>query len=205
MARGRLVGFLLALAVVLVIGVVAWALTSDIGRRGSAEFAAVRVSPEAAEQAERKLERLRTDGDTARLNEVEITSLLRYRVADQYPDLVNEPTVLLSGDTLRLAARVPSDRLPPLAELERIRLFLPDTSRIELRGRLLPIEGRRAALAVEQVSFAGIPIPPRFYPDVLERLGRRDEPGLPENAMAVPLPGYVGSARVEDGHLVLTP
>jgi hypothetical protein len=206
MSRGGLAGCLAVFLLVAVIGgILLWAFNGDLVRRDTFPREAVSVSPEAAAQAEEKLQRLRTQGDTARLSEVEITSLLRYRLDGSYPDLVNEPSVGMDGDTLRIAARVPSERLPPLAELERIRLFLPDTSRIELQGRLLPLDGRRAAIEVQRVSFAGIPIPPRFYPDVLERLGRRDEDGLPQNAIAVPLPQGVGSARVEDSSLILTP
>jgi hypothetical protein len=206
MSRGRLPGCLAVLVLVAVVGgVLAWAFYGDLVWRDGSAFEAVSVSPEAAAQAEEKLNRLRSAGDTARLNEVELTSLLRYRAEASYPDLLNEPSVGMTGDTMRVAARVPSERLPPLPELERIRLFLPDTARIELQGRLLPADGRRAAIEVDRVSFAGIPIPPRFYPDVLGRLGRRDEDGLPQNAIAFPLPEGVGSARVEDGFLILTP
>jgi hypothetical protein len=164
----------------------------------------VHASPEAAESAELKLDRLRADGDTARLTEVELTSLIRYR-SGRSPELLRDPTIELRGDTLRVGAHVPSERLPHLRELERVRAFLPDTTRLDLEGRLLPLGDGRAAVEVERVHFAGVPIPDRYYPDVLERFGRRDEPGLAPNAIAVPLPVGVGSAQVRDGLLILTP
>jgi hypothetical protein len=205
MARGRAAGCLGGFLILLLVAAGAlWFFGPDLLRRGGAPVA-VEVSPEAAEQAEAKLARLRAEGDTAYLNEVELASLVRYRAGGLNSELLQDPTIAMRGDTLHVGARVPSDRLPNLRELERIRAFLPDTTRLEMEGRLQPLVAGRSAIEVEQVYFAGIPIPERFYPDVLERLGRRDEPGLAPYAIAVPLPDGVGSARVEGGLLILTP
>jgi hypothetical protein len=54
------------------------------------------------------------------------------------------------------------------------------------------------------VEFAGVPIPPRYYPVILERLGRKDEPGLDPSAIGFHLPPQVAGARLSDGYLVLT-
>lgn len=206
MARGRTAGCLGGLLLLLVVaGAAAWLYGGDLLRRVGPGASPVEVSLEAAESAELKLDRLRADGDTAVLTEVELASLIRYRAAGLSPELLQEPTVELRGDTLRVGARVPSERLPHLRELERVRAFLPDTTRLDLEGRLVPLGDGRTAVEVEQVHFAGVPIPDRFYPDVLERLGRRDEPGLAPNAIAIPLPAGVGSAQIRDGLLILTP
>jgi hypothetical protein len=200
--RGWLGGVLLLL---LVVGVAAWMFRDTLLGRWAGEAQYSEVSEEAALSAEAKLERLRTRGDTVRLSEVELASLLRFRVADRYPDLLQNPSAGMAGDTLRVGARFPTERLPELQELERVRPFFPDTTRIDVAGRLRERGPGRAALEIDEVAVAGIPIPQRYYPSVLERLGRRDEPGLPANAMAFGLPEGVGSARVENGYLVLTP
>jgi hypothetical protein len=44
------------------------------------------------------------------------------------------------------------------------------------------------AVDIGQVTFAGIPIPARYYPDVLQRFGRSDEPGLAPTAIGITLP-----------------
>ncbi len=163
------------------------------------------VSPEAAVFAEEKLERLRTGGEAVSLSSLEISSLLRYRAPVWATNAVGDPAVALSGDTLVLSGVFPTDRLPPHPELDRVRPMLPDSSRFEITGHVRPLSRGRAMVEVAEVEFAGIPIPARYYPELLRRLGRRDEPGLAPNAVALPLPQGVGSARVGDGLLILTP
>lgn len=173
--------------------------------RGGEEAEPVEISPEAAEVAEEKLERLRTEGEEVALSAVELSSLLRYRAPVWATNTVGEPAVALSGDTVVVSGIVPTDRLPSHPELDRVRALLPDSSRFEIVGHVRPLDSGRAALEVAEVEFAGLPIPARYYPDVLRRIGRQDEPGLSPTALAVRLPEGVGSARVEDGRLILTP
>lgn len=204
--RGRGGGCFAAAVVVLLLGVaLAWVFRDSLLQLVHRPIEYTEVSPEAASAAEAKLERLRDEGDTVRLSEVELASLLRYRVAEQYPDLLQNPSAAMSGDTLRIGGRIPTERLPELGELEPVRAFLPDTTRIDIAGRLLTHEPGRAAIEIEEVAIAGIPIPQRYYASVLDRLGRRDEPGLAENALAFPLPSGVSAAWVEQGLLVLVP
>lgn len=163
------------------------------------------VSAEAAAHAEAKLDRLREDGEPARLSDIEMASLLRYRYGGSVPDLLREPDVRFSGDTVQLTGRVALDALPSMAALDAARALLPDTAKVEIEGRLQPMQGGRAAFVVRQVEVAGLPVPDRYYPPVLERMGRRDEPGLEPNALAFRLPAGVGAARVEGGALILNP
>jgi len=206
MKRNRRAGWLgAAVLLLVVVSLTAWAFRDDLMRRWNPAVEYTEVSLEAARSAEAKLERLRVHGDTVRLSEVELASYLRFNVAERFPDLVQNPSAAIVGDTLRLGGRVSTDRLPTLQELERVRPFLPDTTRIDLEGRLLPRQPGQAAIEIDEVAVAGIPIPPRYYASVLERLGRRDEPGLPPNALVVALPDGVGSVWIENGHLVLAP
>lgn len=194
------------LGVVLVLGIGAWFFRDQLSRIwGGEEEVATVVSPAAAAQAEEKLTRLREEGDTVRLSEVEFTSLLRYRMGDRLPGDLEEPTVLFRGDTVRFKGRVPSDRLPETPELVQIRPFLPDTADVDITGQLRTLGPGRSALDIRRITFAQIPIPDRLYPRALERMGRRDEPGLPPSAFPFHLPEGVGAARVEGGFLILSP
>lgn len=202
--RGGLLGALVLLALVLGGG---WLFRDRIARMlgfGGDEVATT-VSPEAAAQAEAKLRRLKEGGESVRLSDAELTSLVRYRYRDRIPGDIYAPAVAFRGDTVRMQGKVPSDRLPDVPELGRVRAFLPDTAEVDILGRLRERESGRAAFQVERIVFAGIPIPERFYPKALEQMGRRDEPGLAPNAYAFKLPDGVGSARVEGGYLVLSP
>jgi hypothetical protein len=162
------------------------------------------ASPEVAAAAQAKLEQLRAGGDSVRLSSVEITSLLRYRAPAAALEMVHDPTVEISNDTIRLTGRVPTDRLPSNADLEKIRLLLPDTAKLVVRGTLQNRGSGEEALRLQSVEFAGVPIPPRYYPIILERLGRQDEPGLDPSAVGFPLPPHVAGAHLSGGYLVLT-
>lgn len=165
----------------------------------------VAVSPEAAADAREKLEQMRTQRQPVRLSGVELSSLFRYDAAAWTPEGLSEPVVRMSGDTMTVAAVIPTDRIPSHPDLDRVRSLLPDSARVEVSGAVRPLGEGRAALAVRQVEFAGIPIPERYYPPMLERIGRRDEAELREDEMALPLPPGVSEVRVEDGYLVLIP
>jgi hypothetical protein len=163
------------------------------------------VSPQAAEVAEAKLARMRSSGDTIHLSSTEFSSFLRYRFQDQLANQLEAPSVHFSGDTLSLQGRLPTDRLPETRDLKAVRDFLPDTAEVKLRGELRTLSPGRAALRIESVTFARVPVPHDVYPDALKRLGRRDEPGLAANEYPFRLPPGVASARVEGSELVLSP
>jgi hypothetical protein len=171
--------------------------------RGTSPQAAV-ASPELADLAERKLGELR-DGQRsyAVLSAVELESLLAFRYPGLIPAFLDAPTVELQGDRLRLRARIPVDKLPDLEGLGPAAAFLPDTTELTVGGRLLPLQPGRVAFAVEEVSAQRFPLPRRLVPGALQRLGRKDEPGLPRDAMALPLPPGASAAYVRRDSLFL--
>lgn len=171
--------------------------------RGTEPQVAV-ASPELADQAERKLNELR-DGtrDYAALSAVELESLIAYRYPGVLPAFLDAPAVELQGDRMRLRARVPLDKLPDVDGLGPAAAFLPDTTELTVSGRLLPLQPGRVAFAIDDVSAQRFPLPRRLVPGALDRLGRRDEPGLPRDAMALPLPPGAAAAYVRRDSLVL--
>jgi hypothetical protein len=162
------------------------------------------ASPELADLAESKLNDLR-DGTSsyAALSAVELESLLAYRYPGALPAFLDAPAVELQGDRMRLRARVPVDKLPDIQGLGPAAAFLPDTTELTVSGRLIPLGPGRVAFAVDDVSAQRFPLPRRLVPGALERLGRRDEPGLPRDAMALPLPPGASAAYVRRDSLVL--
>lgn len=171
--------------------------------RGTREVA-LQPTPELAERAVARLDSLeRGQADRIALSEVELQSLLQYRFAGLLPAFVERPTVELDDDRLRLRGRVPVDKLPSVGELGDASAFLPDTSELTLTGKLLPLDSGRVAIAVDQVTAARVPLPRRLFPGALRRLGRTDEPGLPDDAVAVRLPLGASAAYVRNDSLVL--
>lgn len=160
------------------------------------------VSEEAAASADQKLARLRADGDTIRLTDVEFTSYLRFRMADRFAVGIESAGVAFDGDRARVTGRLPTDRLPK-QELGRGAEFLPDTADVSVGGTLRTMAAGRAALRVESLSFAKFPIPRDTYLRWLDRVGGVAEPGLERDEVAFQLPPGVGYARIQDGLLVL--
>ena len=195
--------FSVLLVVLLLLGGLAWWYRDLLPFGDGAE--SVEVSEEAAAMAEDKLAQMREDGEPVRLSSVELSSLLRYRSPSWAATSVSDPEVQMAGDTLWVAGTIPTDRIPPHPDLDRVRGLLPDSARLEVRGSVRSLGSGRAALAVRQVEFAGIPIPDRYYATMLDRLGRSDEAGLAPEEMSLPLPPGITEARVEGGYLVLIP
>jgi hypothetical protein len=197
---------LLALIGLIALLAVGWKFRDRIpGTPWHREPETTEVSEAAAQSAEKKLEEMRRTGQPIRLNSVEFTSYLRYRFHDQLANQLDAPSVQFSGDTLTLKGRVPTDRLPDVRELRAVKEFLPDTSDVRLRGQLRTISKGQAAIKIDDVSFAKVPIPHDVYVPQLNRLGRHDEPGLAADEYPFRLPPGVSSARVEGGELVLAP
>ena len=169
--------------------------TTEVPEEPSAELAA---------GAERKLESLR-DGSaaSASLSAVELESLFLHRYRGVLPAFLDSPTVELDGDQLRLRARVPIDKLPRVDGLADAAAFLPDTTDLTVSGKLLALPSGRVGFGVDDVSAARIPLPDRVVAAALTRLGRRDEAGLPPDAIAVPLPPGAATAYIRRDSLVL--
>lgn len=204
MTRRRRGLALASLLMLLVLASAGWWLRDEIRGLLAGAPEPVEVSPEAADAAQEKLRRLTEHGEEARLSEVELSSLLRYRSPDWAAGTIRDASVRMSGSDVIVTGIVPTDRLPAHPDLDQVRAFLPDSAGIEVTGRVSQMADGRAAYEITAVHFAGLPIPERYYSEVLARVGRRDEPGLGPNAVAVRLPSSVSAIRIEDGHLILT-
>lgn len=174
----------------------------------SSEAAAPAEAPPTAELADSTLDRFEAfragrSGERLALGGRALTSLVRFAVPGLVPPGVSEPQVRLADGRVHLEARVEVAAFPRLPKLDEVVGILPDTVTVALRGTLVPHDQRNLALMVDRVSAAGIPVPSRMVGEVLEGFGRGGRAGLPPDALPVPLPDGVGSARVLGDSLVL--
>jgi len=162
------------------------------------------ASPQLAAIAQAKLDDVKS-GLTARaaFSTAELQSLLEYRYRGLLPAFVDSPRIALEGDQVRLRVRVPISRIPRARELGDIADLLPDTTDLDVRGRLLPAADGSIAFAVDDVSAHRIPLPHRLVPLALEVLGRKPGAGLPDDAISIPLPAGAAAAYVRADSLVL--
>jgi hypothetical protein len=195
------------LALCVAIAAVAWHYRGEIrvAWEGLVGGAADVPSEELAAGAQAKLEAFAGREAPARvvLTEPEVQSLVRFRLAGLLPPYVVAPQVELDDGRVRIRAQLPTEQFPRVDELSEAMGFLPDTAEVHAVGQLIPIEGGGVGLAVDEISAAKIPLPRGFIPTVLRRLGRRDAPGLPPDAVALPLPEGVSTAYIRGDSLIL--
>lgn len=158
-----------------------------------------------AEVARAKLERLAEEDSPERivLSEAEVQSLIRFGPGLPLPDYIVSPVVRFERDRVHLRALVPTANFPQAVELGEVIGFLPDTAEVTAIGQLIPLPGPRVGLAIDEVSASRMPLPRGLIPVMLRRMGRTDEPGLPPDAVPLPLPAGAAAAYVRNGSLVL--
>lgn len=177
-----------------------------VWRSFTADEAGVQVpSPELADSAQAKLASLLRHGERVALSQAEVQSLVQFRVASYLPKYIVAPEVTLERDRIRVQARVPTAEFPRMEELADAIGFLPDTTLVGITGKLIPLTGPRVGLAVDEVTAARVPLPRGLIPTVLRRLGRTDEPGLPPDAVALPLPAGASTAYVRGDSVIFLP
>lgn len=185
--------FALGAAFLLVLALIAGLLASALGLWPGELEPSGEVSPEAAASAETKLESL-GEGETVSLTAAELTSLFTYRPEVWSIRPVHSPVVEMKGDTVRLKGRVPSNEIPSEIEMGPLRSLLPDTTSLDVAGTVQSRGDGTIVLEVGSVEVEGMPIPERFYSQLLQ-----------SDVLTLPLPAGVSAARVEDGELILTP
>ena len=164
-------------------------------------------SPELAEAALDRFERFRRGegGDQLSLSAPEVVSVIRYSAPGMVPGGVSDPVVEFRDGAVTLTARIAVEAFPGLPTLDGILGFLPDTVSIWVEGALAPLNKDGVALIVHGVraSFIPVRLPDGMTPNILTALGRRGTDGLPEDALAFPLPDGVRSAHMLRDRLIL--
>lgn len=179
----------------------AWVASSPASVDGAAD-----ASEAVAQAAGSRFERFAEAGGPGEVlfDSGELTSLLRYRVADRLPAAVMDPTIAVEDDRATLSARVALDQVPQIPDLSEFGALLTDTVPFTAEGTLIPSRGTGAAFLVDRLFVGRVPLPRRVIPGVLDALGRSDVDGLPGEAIEVPLPAGASTAYLREGNLVLT-
>ena len=195
----------LGLIVLLIVAAIGWIGWQRYAHRPAEVSTDEIASAEIADRADDKLQQLKNgDAETIGLSGIELESLLKFRFVQLLPAFVESPRILVQNDKINVQTRIPVENLPSLSELGEAAAFLPDTTEVNVTGGILPLDSGRVAIQIEDVRAARIPLPSRMIPRALARLGRSNEPGLPKDALALPLPGGATSAYVRGDSLFLS-
>ena len=162
-------------------------------------------SPQLADSVLAKVQSLREGGEgQIALGGTEVTSVLRYSLPGLIPSGIRDPEVDLRDGRLRLSAQVALSAFPGLPDLGPILGILPDTLAVTLHASLMPFGQEESAFLVHEIEASRIPLPRRLIPEILRAVGRVDRPGLPPEALIVPLPAGVGSAYILTDSLIIS-
>ncbi len=173
---------------------------------GGEDAPAVSASPELAEATMDRFEALRRGevGGQLALSASEIESVIQYSVPGIIPEGIGEPRIRMEDGIVTLSARVAIAAFPKMLDLNAVLGFLPDTLEVSFEGALAPLDDERwDALVIHGVQAGFIPLPDRMIPEILEALGREYVGGLPDDAIAIPLPDGLKSAYILRDSLVL--
>jgi hypothetical protein len=164
------------------------------------------VTKELADSVVDQVQAFREDGEgQLSLGSREVTSVIRYALPGLIPSGIKDPSVTLREGRMFLSARVIRREFPNLPDLGPILGMLPDTLNVEMEASLMPFGEAEAALLVQGLEASRIPIPRRLIPEILKAMGRQERPGLPPEAVAIPLPAGLSAAYIVTDSLVLSP
>ena len=177
-----------------------------LGLETTEEALAPLPTPELADSVVDRVQAFRRSGGEGQLalGGRELTSVLRYSVPGLVPEGIKEPEVELRDGRVHLTARVVLQSFPELPDLGPVLGSLPDTLDVQVEASLLPFGPEEAALVVHALEASRIPIPRRLIPEILRAMGRVERPGLPPEALTVPLPAGLGSAYILTDSLILS-
>jgi len=166
----------------------------------------VESSPELADSVLARVQAFRRGelGDRLALGGIELTSVMRYSVPGLFPEGASDPLVSLEADRIHLQAQVVLSSFPDLPDLGPILGILPDTLRVDVEASLMPFDSEQVALLVQKLEAGRIPLPRRMIPEVLKAMGREDYPGLPPEALTIPLPPGLTSVYILADSLVIS-
>ncbi len=203
---GGCVGRLLSLALTVALLAVAWynrhEIVAFVDQLLDRE---PEVSAEVADAAAARLGTLGEDGvERVSFHTAELQSLILYRWAPFMPETLARPRVGLGEGRVTLEGDVATDQFRGVSELREILSFLPDTASIRAVGSFVPLDSTHVSLEVHELGAAGVPIPKRLIPPILDQLRPEGLPDVSPNALAVPLPSGIGNLYVSGDSLVLT-
>jgi len=163
-------------------------------------------SPELADSVLAKVQAFRRGeiGDRLALGGKDLTSVMRYSVPGLFPEGASKPLVSLEAGRVHLQAEVALSSFPDLPDLGPILGILPDTLRVDVEASLIPFDSEQVALLVQKLEVGRIPLPRRMIPEILKAMGRVDYPGLPPEALTIPLPPGLKSVYILADSLVIS-
>jgi hypothetical protein len=194
------------LTIIAAVALGAWHYRGEISAAlGRVEIAAPAGEPseDLARAAEEKLLSLaESDRTEVSLSEVELQSLLSYRVTPHLPSGIEDPLVRLEDSVVVLSALLRPDQLDRYAPPDLLRQFIADTARaaaVLVPGIRRPGTGQ---VTVSGLQAGALIVPSMMIPFILQNI---QIPGVDASGsdFLVPLPLRVSAIEVAGGAVVV--
>ena len=109
----------------------------------------------------------------------------------------------VNGDVVSLRADVRLADLGGASALGPLGGVLNDREKVQLSGTFNVLKPGIAEFVVKEVKVRNFTVPRGMIPPLIKRLDGTRPAGINENAIAVPIPRYVGDIRVANGKVTL--
>ena len=164
------------------------------------------LSPDRAERGERAVRALARKGGPVyvTLRPGELASYAFLSLASTLPPSAKDAESAVIGDRIYVRALVSLRELGGAGGFGALGGMLSDRDTLRLGGTFDVLRPGLAQFHVQDVQLGSFPVPARMIPALVKRVRRgKDAPGLATDALAVPIPDYIGDVRVARGRITL--
>jgi hypothetical protein len=125
-------------------------------------------------------------------------------LSKRFPWSADSVETMASGDAVSVRANVKLADLGGASSLGPLGGVLGDREKVQLTGTFRVLKPGLAEFVVRDVKIRNLSLPRGMIPTLIKRIDRGVRPdGLSEDALAVPIPRYVGDIRVANGKVTL--
>jgi hypothetical protein len=138
------------------------------------------------------------------LSASDLASYAFSELSKRFPGSADSVETLVSGDLVSVRANVKLSDLGGSSALGPLAGMLGDREKIQLTGTFRVLKPGLAEFVVKEVRVRNLALPHGMIPALVKRLDRGMRPaGLSDDALAVPIPRYLGDIRVTNGKVTL--
>lgn len=169
---------------------------------------APQATPELAARVMDRLQHFRagTSGPRLSLDSDDVTALLRHGLPGVLPSGLIDPVVTFDGDRVRVDARIVAADFVGRASLASVLGALPDTLRVDLRGRLNG-GGEYLSFEVDEAHAGPVPLPAAAVAAIASKLTESSGPRMAstgdEPTFGIRRPSGFAAVDVRNGRLEL--
>lgn len=153
----------------------------------------------------RSVESLRaTQGKVfANLTAAQAVAYLIQQSAKQLPPSATDVQAMITGDELHVRAVLPLRDLGGTQVLGPLAAMLGSRDTVQLAGRVDLVRPGLAQMHVTSVRIQTLNVPAAMIPKIVQQIRHESPAGLASDAIAIPLPPYIGDVRIADGKVTL--